>query len=323
MQPLPAQGVSSSRPATAWAPFSARPACLRTQQEVQKAGGRPPQALYPARRRRPASRRDSTPALRPAAAAAQSAPPAGLPKRVVITGGSRGLGFAMAQQFLAAGDTVAITGRDPERLAAAVEALQEECGDAGHVHGLPADCSSPADMERLGQWVQGCMGGVDLWLNNAGEVTAKRLLADVAAEEVVRVVGTNVVGSLLGCRQAVALMRQQPGADSAVPRYHVFNCGSSAWGAKFTKSVATHKSTKRALAQLNESLAQELREAGLAGIGVHNLSPGMLLTDLLLKDSTPAARRFFNALAEDPRRWRRRWSRASAQSPAPAAALIT
>jgi chlorophyll(ide) b reductase len=40
--------------------------------------------------------------------------------------------------------------------------------------------------------------------------------------------------------------------------------------------------------------------AGLPGIGVHNCSPGMVLTDLLLKDSTPFARRFFNALAEEP-----------------------
>lgn len=105
----------------------------------------------------------------------------------------------------------------------------------------------------------------------------------------------------------------------------------------------THKATKRALTQMTESLQDELREAGIASIGVHNLSPGgwrmegpgcfhlkaaaglngcgnpavpllpfiappsfppalagMLLTDLLLRDSTPAARRFFNALAEEP-----------------------
>lgn len=40
--------------------------------------------------------------------------------------------------------------------------------------------------------------------------------------------------------------------------------------------------------------------AGISSVGVHNLSPGMVLTDLLLKDSTPVARRFFNTLAEEP-----------------------
>ena len=40
--------------------------------------------------------------------------------------------------------------------------------------------------------------------------------------------------------------------------------------------------------------------AGMRSIGVHNMSPGMVLTDLLLKDASPIARRFFNALAEEP-----------------------
>lgn len=64
----------------------------------------------------------------------------------------------------------------------------------------------------------------------AGEVTAKRLLADVEADEVVRVVGSNVVGSLLGTQQAIRLMREQPAAEQ--PAYHIFNFGFSAFGAK-------------------------------------------------------------------------------------------
>lgn len=42
------------------------------------------------------------------------------------------------------------------------------------------------------------------------------------------------------------------------------------------------------------------KSTGVTSIGVHNLSPGLVLTDLLLRDSTPVARRFFNALAEEP-----------------------
>lgn len=208
----------------------------------------------------------------------------------------------MAQHFLARGDSVVICGRNDERLQAAVAALRLECKDAGRAHGIRCDCSSPEDVQRLGEFVQRQMGGVDIWLNNSGEVTAKRLLDEVDPHEIVRVVGSNVVGSLLGCRQAVALMRRQlaPTGATQGPRYHIFNFGFSPWGAKFTRSAVTHKATKRALAQLNESLAQELLEAGVNTIGVHNLSPGMLLTDLLLRDSTPAARRFFNALAEEP-----------------------
>ncbi|PRW58142.1 hypothetical protein C2E21_2861 [Chlorella sorokiniana] len=214
----------------------------------------------------------SAPAVTSSASAASSSSSAGPGKRIVITGGSKGLGFAMAH-------------------------LRQQYG-AERVHGTTCDVSSPEDMARLGDFVGERLGGVDLWINNAGELTAKRLLADVEASEVVRVVGTNVLGSLLGSQQAVRLMRQQPAA--AEPVYHIFNYGFSKWGAKLTKSAVTHKATKRALSQLMESLADELKEAGLTSIGVHNLSPGMLLTDLLLKDSTPVSRRFFNALAEEP-----------------------
>ncbi|PSC75726.1 short-chain dehydrogenase [Micractinium conductrix] len=189
-----------------------------------------------------------------------------------MTGGSRGFSFALAQEFLRMGDSVALCGRDAGRLEAAVATLRAECGDASRVHGLPANCISP-QVQSLCR-----LGGVDLWINNAGEVTAKRLLVDVPPEEVVQVVGTNVLGSLLGSQAALRLMLRQP----------------------LTKSAVTHKATKRALTQLCESLAQELAEAGVTSVGVHNVSPGMLLTDLLLHDSTLAARRVFNALAEEP-----------------------
>lgn len=50
--------------------------------------------------------------------------------------------------------------------------------------------------------------------------------------------------------------------------------GFSQWGARATKSACTHKSTKMALTQLNQSLVDDLTEAGMTYIGVHNLSPG-------------------------------------------------
>ena len=87
---------------------------------------------------------------------------------------------------------------------------------------------------------------------------------------------------------------------AASPTYHIFNFGFSPWGAALSSAVCTHKATKTGLAQLNTSLRKELQTAGVTGIGVHNLSPGMVLTDLLLKGASPVARRIFNALAEEP-----------------------
>ena len=80
----------------------------------------------------------------------------------------------------------------------------------------------------------------------------------------------------------------------------MYNFGFSQWGASFSKSTCTHKATKRGLSQLTASLAEELLEAGVDSVGVHQLSPGMVLTDLFLEGASPVARRFFNVLAEEP-----------------------
>lgn len=216
---------------------------------------------------------------------------------VVITGGSKGLGYAMAREFLLRGDKVLLCARNEQRLAAAVSALQKEYPKA-QVYGMRADVAVAGDVEALAKAAAEKLGTVHFWINNAGQVTHNALLSEVSASEITSVVGVNVLGSLLGSREAIRLMRSQP--PSPQPCYHIFNLGFSSWGASFSKSAVTHKMTKRALTQLSLSLAEELKAAGLSSIGVHNLSPGMVLTDLLLGSAGPASRRFFNTLAEEP-----------------------
>jgi hypothetical protein len=82
----------------------------------------------------------------------------------------------------------------------------------------------------------------------AGEVTSKKIL----------------IGSLLCCREAINVMRLQP--PSELPIYHIFNMGFSQWGANFTKSACTHKTTKVALTQLTSSLSSEIQAAGILKI---------------------------------------------------------
>lgn len=62
---------------------------------------------------------------------------------------------------------MAICGRDPGRLEAAVAALRSDFGPQ-RVHGVAADCSKPDDMRRLADMVKESLGGVDIWINNAG-----------------------------------------------------------------------------------------------------------------------------------------------------------
>lgn len=215
---------------------------------------------------------------------------------IVVTGGTKGFGYALVREFLSAGDRVVLCGRTEARVSAAVASLLEDFPDA-ELYGIPCNVQSADDMAELARFSCERLGTIDRWINNAGVVSEKVPLFEVSTEDIATVCGTNVLGSMLGCREAILAMRSQ--ADSPVPVYHVFNFGFSAWGALFSSSTCSHKATKKALAQLTTSLSEELTKAGVTSIGVHNLSPGMVVTDLLLKGSTPVARRFFNVLAEE------------------------
>eukprot|EP00193_Tetraselmis_chui_P006951 CAMPEP_0177764678 /NCGR_PEP_ID=MMETSP0491_2-20121128/7538_1 /TAXON_ID=63592 /ORGANISM="Tetraselmis chuii, Strain PLY429" /LENGTH=327 /DNA_ID=CAMNT_0019280879 /DNA_START=291 /DNA_END=1274 /DNA_ORIENTATION=- len=218
---------------------------------------------------------------------------------VVITGGTKGVGFSLAREFLRGGDKVLICGRSQERLKDAHEALRTEFGTDAQVFSVACDVSSPKQVARLEAEAASKLGTVHQWINNAGMASRTRVsLMDMEPAEIVEVAGTNVIGSMLCCRAAVRLMKAQPQAAS--PIYHIYNCGFSSWGASFSSSTAPHKATKRALAQLTATLSEELKAAGISSIGVHQLSPGMVLTDLLLEESSAGARKFFNVMAEEP-----------------------
>ena len=244
--------------------------------------------------------------------AERPAPPEGF--GVVITGATKGVGYALAREFLMRGDRVCICGRSATRVDAAVAALRAEFPGAC-VAGTRCDVTDPRDVDAFGDYAAATVGVIHHWLNNAGMVSSRQPLFDIDASEVVRVCNTNLTGAILCCQKAVKLMRRQgvsgtggsgegSGSSStnrsSSQRYHVYNFGFSRWGASFSKSTCTHKATKRGLSQLTSALSEELTEAGVECVGVHQLSPGMVLTDLLLEGASPLARRFFNVLAEEP-----------------------
>jgi NADP-dependent 3-hydroxy acid dehydrogenase YdfG len=88
----------------------------------------------------------------------------------VITGGSKGLGRAMAQRFAASGADVAILARTPETLAAAKQQIQ--AGAKGKVATVSADVSKVADIRRAYDQVMSELGKIDILVNNAGQATS-------------------------------------------------------------------------------------------------------------------------------------------------------
>ena len=240
-------------------------------------------------------------AVPPAGAADFPAPAEGF--GIVITGGTKGVGYAMAREFLARGDRVCICGRSQIRVDDAVRALRSEF-PGRCVAGAACDVTDPRDVDDFGDFAASTVGTIHHWLNNAGMVSARETLLDVEPSEVVRVCNTNLTGAVLCCQKAAKIMVRQSSRGSAsgfqhVP-FHVYNFGFSTWGASFSRSTCTHKATKRGLSQLTVSLAAELAAANVDTVGVHQLSPGMVLTDLLLEGAEPVSKRFFNVLAEEP-----------------------
>ncbi|GLI58802.1 hypothetical protein VaNZ11_000568 [Volvox africanus] len=233
------------------------------------------------------------------------------PITVIITGGSRGLGKAMAREFLAAGDRVLITSRTQEAVDVAVSELREEVAagtlgtrgsvdddeDAGggksypQVVGVVCDVSEPAAVAAVEAAALKAFGRVDAWVNNAAYSGSFRFMVEQCDEQIEQVVYTNLLGTLLCTRQAISLFdRQREGG-------HVFNIDGAGADGFPTPNYAAYGATKAGITQLTATLQREL--AGTP-VRLHTVSPGMILTDLLLEGASTANKQAFNILCEHP-----------------------
>src|SRR6185312_8765242 len=125
-------------------------------------------------------------------------------KVALITGGSRGIGLAMAKAFAGAGYGVIVTGRDEARLKKAITELK---GSAGSVEGLNCDVSDPASIQKLFQAVCESHSSIDVLVNNAG-VAHELLSVDKLPLEIWKqVIDTNLTGTFLVTQAALPLMK--------------------------------------------------------------------------------------------------------------------
>lgn len=255
------------------------------------------------------------------------------PLRVVVTGSSRGIGKALAREFLRTGDSVVITARDPQAVQEAVEQLRLEVAHslaAAHsraasgsassstssstevtgvpsladtaeaevrVMGIPCDVGDEVSVKQLAEYAVGSMGGIDVWINNAGYSGSYKAFIDLTPEQLNQIVRTNLGGSLLCTQAAMRVMTQQEGGG------HVFNMDGAGADGLPTPMYAAYGATKAAIAHLMGSLngeLQQLQGAGANRVGVHTLSPGMVLTPLLLEGATMQNLQVFNVLCEQP-----------------------
>eukprot|EP00898_Chlorokybus_atmophyticus_P006767 jgi/Chlat1/7091/Chrsp57S06729 len=235
------------------------------------------------------------------------------PFGVVITGSTKGVGLALAREFLQAGDAVFICSRTgtltcnissgvilnptirvDERVKSTLEELRKEFGK-DRVHGARCDVSNAADVKSLAATAKQALGNIHLWINNAGSnAYTYDTLVNVSDDALRDIVQTNTLGVLLCCREAIRLMRDQKGGG------HIFNMDGAGADGGATPRFAAYGATKRSLLQLSKSLQAELKLLGINNVFIHNLSPGMVTTELLMSGAdTKTAKFFINILAEE------------------------
>jgi 3-oxoacyl-[acyl-carrier protein] reductase len=189
-------------------------------------------------------------------------------KVAIVTGGSRGIGRAIAAALLDAGGQVAITGRSPDSLAQAEAELE-----GGHrLLTVQADVASEADVHRLVRETAARFGGIDILVNNAG-VGRMTDVADQPTHEWREMIDTNLTGVFLCSRAVIPHLKQRGGgwivSISSLASQNPFPGG------------ACYSATKAGLNAFSHALMQEVRQHG---IRVTVVAPGSVNTNFIPRD---------------------------------------
>lgn len=209
-------------------------------------------------------------------------------KVVLITGGSSGLGYALAEAWADAGALVAIVARDSARLDAAVQRLNSDSPASttrGRVLGMACDVTNQSDVERLMARVTSELGRLDVLVNNVGQSTRGQVLA-TTPETFQQLWETNFLSVVRCTRAAATLLTESRGI--------VVNIGSLA-SKSANKYLGGYPATKFAVAAYSQQLRLEWAQQG---VHVLLVCPGPIARD-------DAGRRYAEQAADLPEEARR------------------
>ena len=192
-------------------------------------------------------------------------------KNVVITGSTRGIGFGLANSFLALDCSVVISGRTKAAVDEAVKKLTATYPKE-RISGFVCDVRDFKQVQQLWDAAVKRLGQIDIWINNAGVSAAMKDSWAYTPEEIEAGVCTNIMGGMFGAVVAVSGMLKQ--GCGAV--YSLEGLGSER-GMK-VKGLSLYGTTKAALRYFNDSLFAELKGTPvIAGA----IQPGMVVTDMI------------------------------------------
>ena len=183
----------------------------------------------------------------------------------IVTGGTRGIGRAIACALLDAGARVVVCARGKEAVTACVEALGQQWGE--RIKGMACDVSRYDQVQSLVDFTLGEYGGLDILVNNAG-VGVMGDIAEISPRQWQEVIGTNLTGVYHCCHAAVPILRSRGGG-------YILNIGSLAGKYGFAGGSA-YNASKFGLNGFSEAIMQDLRHDN---IRVSTILPGSVNTE--------------------------------------------
>jgi NAD(P)-dependent dehydrogenase (short-subunit alcohol dehydrogenase family) len=196
-------------------------------------------------------------------------------KVALVTGGSRGIGLAIARALVADGVQVSVTGLSDAHLSAA--RVKIESAGPSAVETLRADVRRHDDVERTIGATVGRFGGLDILINNAG-IGLFAEVADMTSSQWSDVIDTNITGVFNCCRAAIPHLRKRGGGS-------IVNISSLAGTNPFVRGAA-YCASKAAVNAFSEALMQEVR---YDNIRVSCVAPGSVATEFAQGDAAKGA----------------------------------
>jgi NAD(P)-dependent dehydrogenase (short-subunit alcohol dehydrogenase family) len=213
-------------------------------------------------------------------------------KTAVITGGSVGIGLAVAEALASEGVDLALCARNKERLAEAGDGIREEHGV--RVLAVPTDVTSPDDIGALSQQIEKEFGGADILINNAGTGSEEKIM-EAPDDKWQYYWDLHVMAAVRMSRAVVPLMRKR-GGGAIINNASI--CAKQPLGYE-----PIYNTTKAALVMFSKCLANELIGEN---IRVNTINPGLVLTPdwwktagFLSEKEGITAQEYLDRIAED------------------------
>jgi NAD(P)-dependent dehydrogenase (short-subunit alcohol dehydrogenase family) len=200
-------------------------------------------------------------------------------KTAIITGGSKGLGFAMAAGLASAGASILLVNRNPEEGDAAAIQLRENYGVKAEA--FSADITDEAQVSAMVKYAGEHFKGIDILINSAG-INIRGAIDELSLEDFEQVMKVNVTGSWLCCKAVTPSMKLQKGGK-------IINLASTL-GLVGLANRTPYTSSKGAVVQMTRALGLELAPFN---INVNAICPGPFLTEMNIPIAdTPEAKNF-------------------------------